>query len=100
MISAETERSPKVQFRPKPEFRSTTNENDFLTFCILNDFIFSDGHIGDVYSIKLFPSGIVVLSCGSDMRIKIWSAEDGSNPATLTGHEAAVTDTCIGNLVI
>ena len=28
-------------------------------------------------------------------RIKIWSAEDGSCPVTLTGHTAAVTDTAI-----
>ena len=28
-------------------------------------------------------------------RIKIWSAEDGSCPVTMTGHTAAVTDTAI-----
>ena len=54
-----------------------------------------EGHFGDIYNCKLFPSGIVVLSCGADMRIKIWSAEDGSCPVTLTGHSAAVTDTAI-----
>ena len=26
-----------------------------------------EGHVGDVYSAQLFPSGIVVLSCGADM---------------------------------
>jgi len=54
-----------------------------------------DGHVGDVYSVRLFPSGIVVLSSGADMRTKIWSAEDGSCPVTLTGHTAAVTQTAI-----
>ena len=54
-----------------------------------------EGHIGDVYSAQLFPSGIVVLSCGADMRIKIWSAEDGSCPVSLTGHSAAITQTAI-----
>ena len=54
-----------------------------------------EGHFGDIYNCKLFPSGVVVLSSGSDMRIKIWSAEDGSCPVTLTGHSAPVTDTAI-----
>ena len=44
-----------------------------------------NGHVGDVYSLKFFPSGVVILSCGADMRIKIWSAENGSCPVTLTG---------------
>ena len=54
-----------------------------------------DGHLGDVYSVKLFPSGVVVLSSGADMRMKIWSAENGSCPVTLAGHSSAVTDTAI-----
>jgi len=53
------------------------------------------GHFGDVYSVQLFPSGVVVLSSGNDMRVKIWSAEDGSCPRTLTGHKGTVTDTAI-----
>ena len=44
---------------------------------------------------KLFPSGVVVLSSGADMRMKIWSAENGSCPVTLAGHSSAVTDTAI-----
>lgn len=44
---------------------------------------------------KLFPSGIVILSTGSDLRVKIWSAEDGSCPVTLIGHSGAVTDAAI-----
>ena len=54
-----------------------------------------EGHIGDIYSAKLFPSGVVILTSGADMRLKIWSAEDGSCPRTLTGHTAPVTDTAI-----
>lgn len=54
-----------------------------------------DGHVGDVYTARLFPSGIVVLTAGADMRVKIWSAEDGSCPVTLTGHTAAITHTAI-----
>ena len=48
-----------------------------------------------MYSVQLFPSGVVVLSSGNDMRVKIWSAEDGSCPRTLTGHKGTVTDTAI-----
>lgn len=39
-----------------------------------------------------FPSSQVVLSTSSDLSIRIFSALDGSNPRTLTGHTAAVTD--------
>lgn len=44
------------------------------------------GHISDVNTCKFFPSGKVVLSGGADLRLKIWSAEDGSCPVTLKGH--------------
>ncbi len=54
-----------------------------------------EGHKGDIYRVRLFPSGVVVLSSGADMQVKIWSAEDGSCPVTLIGHTAAVTDTAI-----
>jgi len=37
---------------------------------------------------------LVVLSGGADLRLKIWSAEDGSSPVTLTGHTRGVTDGC------
>ena len=49
-----------------------------------------DGHVGCVDSCKFFPSGVVVLSGGEDMRVKIWSAEDGSCPRTFTGHTRGV----------
>ena len=43
---------------------------------------------------RFFPSGLVVLSGGADLRMKIWSAEDGTSPVTLTGHTRGVTDGC------
>jgi len=54
-----------------------------------------EGHVGEVYTSKLFPSGIVVLSGGADMQLKIWSVKDGSCPVTMTGHTQAITDTAI-----
>ena len=36
-----------------------------------------------------------MLSTSSDLSARIWSALDGSNPRTLTGHTAAVTDSAI-----
>lgn len=44
-----------------------------------------EGHINDVDVCKFFPSGIVVLSGGSDLRAKVWSAETGKSPVQL-GH--------------
>ena len=35
------------------------------------------------------------MSSGADMRLKIWSAENGTCPVTLTGHSAAVTQAAI-----
>ena len=54
-----------------------------------------EGHLGQVYTARMFPSGVVVLSSGADMRLKIWSATTGECPVTLTGHTQAVTDTAI-----
>uniref|UniRef100_T1IYX6 Uncharacterized protein n=1 Tax=Strigamia maritima TaxID=126957 RepID=T1IYX6_STRMM len=53
------------------------------------------GHVGDVYSCRFFPSGLVILSAGADMQLKIWSAETGQCPVTMTGHTAAILDTAI-----
>jgi len=53
-----------------------------------------EGHINDVNVCKFFPSGIVVLSGGSDLRAKVWSAETGKSPVQL-GHTGGVTDICI-----
>jgi len=46
------------------------------------------GHVGDVYTCRFFPSGIVVLSGGADMQLKVWSAETGKCATTLIGHRA------------
>ena len=35
------------------------------------------------------------MTTGADMRLKIWSAENGTCPVTLTGHSAAVTQASI-----
>ena len=45
------------------------------------------GHFGDVYTCRFFPSGIVVLTGGADMQLKIWSADKGLCAATLRGHK-------------
>lgn len=50
-----------------------------------------EGHVSEVTHCRFFPSGMVVLSGGVDMRLKIWSVEDGSCPVTLTGHEAGMS---------
>ena len=46
------------------------------------------GHVCDVYTCKFFPSGIVILSGGADMQLKVWSAETGQCAATIFGHKA------------
>ncbi|XP_063404117.1 proteasomal ATPase-associated factor 1-like [Mytilus trossulus] len=53
------------------------------------------GHLGDVYTCKFFPSGVVILSGGADMQLKVWSAETGQCAANITGHKAAILDTVI-----
>lgn len=46
-----------------------------------------EGHVADVYTCRFFPSGVVILSGCADLQLKIWSAQDGSCPRTLTGHK-------------
>lgn len=53
------------------------------------------GHYGDIYCCRWFPSVEVVLSCGADLRIKVWSAITGECAVTLTGHTNTVTDLAI-----
>lgn len=53
------------------------------------------GHCGDIYHCRWFPSLKVVLSCGADLRIKIWSADTGECAKTLVGHTKPVTDIAI-----
>jgi len=62
-----------------------------------------EGHLAQVYTSRLFPSGTVVLSGSADMRLKVTSVEDGRCPVTLVGHTGGVMDTAIiskGKLVI
>ena len=62
-----------------------------------------EGHLAQVYTSRLFPSGTVVLSGSADMRLRVTSVEDGRCPVTLVGHTGGVTDTAIiskGKLVI
>lgn len=40
----------------------------------------------DVYKCRFFPSGLVVLSAGMDMSVRVWSVETGSCPRTFRGH--------------
>lgn len=53
------------------------------------------GHYGDIYCCRWFPSVKVVLSCGADLRIKIWSSDSGECAGTLVGHTQVVTDLAI-----
>lgn len=52
-----------------------------------------DGHDAEITDLKFFPSSQVLLSSSMDMRLKIWSALDGSNPRTITGHKSIITGT-------
>ena len=54
-----------------------------------------EGHLGDVYTARIFPSGVVALTGGADMRLKIWSMQTGDCPVTLSGHTGPVMDTAI-----
>ncbi|XP_068249893.1 proteasomal ATPase-associated factor 1-like [Palaemon carinicauda] len=54
-----------------------------------------EGHLFDVYTCRLFPSGIVVLSGGGDMQMRIWDAATGACPVVLKGHTSAILDTAI-----
>ena len=64
------------------------------SFCIFHQRTL-EGHLFDVYTCRLFPSGVVVLSGGGDMQLRIWDAATGSCPVVLKGHTAAVLDTAI-----
>lgn len=40
----------------------------------------------DVNKVRFFPSGLVVLSCGEDMSVRVLSAETGLCYRTFHGH--------------
>eukprot|EP00741_Cyanophora_paradoxa_P023228 tig00021579_g22435.t1 len=50
-----------------------------------------EGHKGDVYACRFFPSGKVVLTGGADRLLKIWDLESGECAADLKGHTYGVT---------
>lgn len=54
-----------------------------------------DGHVDHVSVAKFFPSGQAAVSAGIDMRIKIWSLANSSNPRTLEGHTGSPVDVAI-----
>ncbi|CAH8861247.1 unnamed protein product [Trichobilharzia szidati] len=73
-----------------------------------------EGHVGDILTSKFFPSGLVALTAGSDMQLKIWCLITGRCAATLAprcagavtgintgsksepgGHRAGILDTAI-----
>lgn len=49
------------------------------------------GHIMDIYRCTYFPSGLVVLTGGMDMTLKIWAVDTGECARTLKGHTQSVT---------
>ncbi|CAL8090284.1 unnamed protein product [Calicophoron daubneyi] len=75
-----------------------------------------EGHVGEVYTCRFFPSGLAALTGGADMQLKIWCLLSGRCAATLApgcagaltgnspshplepgGHRAGVLDTGILN---
>lgn len=54
-----------------------------------------EAHLDEITCLKYFPSGKVLLSGSIDMRLKIWSLADESNPRTFYGHKSRITDACM-----
>ncbi|QLG73301.1 hypothetical protein HG535_0E03850 [Zygotorulaspora mrakii] len=52
-------------------------------------------HLGEITSLKFFPSGEVLLSSSTDTKIKLWSLVDWSNPRTFQGHKGSITQLCM-----
>ena len=53
------------------------------------------GHHGDVTLARWFPSGVVALSAGLDVAVRIWAVEPRAALATqLVGHQRPVTAVC------
>jgi len=75
---------------------SSSAEGSLLVWTLSNGEVRRNltGHISDVNAAKFFPSGLVVLSAGADLRVKIWSVENGKSPVQL-GHLSGVTDVCV-----
>uniref|UniRef100_A0A8R1DVU8 WD_REPEATS_REGION domain-containing protein n=1 Tax=Caenorhabditis japonica TaxID=281687 RepID=A0A8R1DVU8_CAEJA len=50
-----------------------------------------EGHLMDVYRCMFFPSGLIVLSAGMDMTLRIWAVDTGKCARVLKGHTQPVT---------
>ena len=53
------------------------------------------GHIADVTAVRWFPSGKVVLTGGSDMRLRVFDARSGACAAMLIGHSGGIAGLAI-----
>lgn len=51
----------------------------------------------DINCCRFYPSGMVLLSGGMDMTVRIWSVETGECPRVLKGHKARM---CVNFLFI
>jgi WD40 repeat protein len=49
-----------------------------------------EAHAGWVRGVAVSPDGQLVASCGNDLLVKLWRADDGSPVRTLAGHESHV----------
>ena len=45
----------------------------------------------DVYKCRFFPSGLVVLSGGMDMTVRIFAVDNGWNARTMVGHKGRMS---------
>ena len=57
-----------------------------------------EGHIGGVYAVKFLPSGVLLLTAGTDSAVRLWSIETGQTIFNLKGHKSSVT--CLSYLGI
>ena len=94
LVNIHKDKISSLDISPKGWGISVSVENDLVLWNSTSGEILKilKGHVGDVYKCKYFPSGVVILSAGADMQLKIWCAESGICPVTLIGHKAAITD--------
>ncbi|RCN30716.1 hypothetical protein ANCCAN_23506 [Ancylostoma caninum] len=67
---------------------SSDTSGSLIVSNVMNGSLLRDlkGHIMDVYKCRFFPSGLVVLSAGMDMSVRVWSVETGQCPRIFKGH--------------
>ncbi|VDM33328.1 unnamed protein product [Hydatigera taeniaeformis] len=56
------------------------------------------GHASEVYCCRFFPSGLVVLTAGGDMQLRVWCALTGACAATLRAGLGGVDTTSVSSL--